>query len=232
MFWAIKSPIHWTTFVWRRGTHGRMPCGEQHQQTFGGAASLRHPVQVIEIRRAQPADDVTLGQLDIATWTDDVSPAPAPPAGTPFFNERTKPGDVLVAEVDGAVVGYAKLGPSTRLPSREHVLDLNGLTVDPNRRRIGAGRMLVDAAVEEARNRGARKLSLRVLAGNTGARALYEACGFVVEGVLREEFLLEGGYADDVFMARHLVDTEPVPTAEGTGSEGAITMVRPQRPLA
>lgn len=203
---------------------------EQHQQTFGGPASLRHPVQVIEIRRAQPADDATLRQLDIATWTGDVSPAP--PAGTPFFNDRTKLGDVLVAEVDGAVVGYAKLGRSTRLPSREHVLDLNGLTVDPNRRRIGAGRALVDAAVEEARNRGARKLSLRVLGGNTGARRLYEACGFVIEGVLREEFLLKGRYVDDVFMARHLVNTEPVPTAEGTGSEGAITMVRPERPLA
>lgn len=179
------------------------------------------------IRRAQPADDTILGQLDAATWTDDVSPAPAPPADTPFFNERTRPGDVLVAEVDGGVVGYAKLGRSTKLLSREHVLDLNGLTVDPNRRRIGVGRALVEASIEAARNRGARKLSLRVLGGNTGARALYEACGFVVEGVLREEFLLEGRYVDDVFMACHLVNEEPVPTTEGTGSNRATTSVRP-----
>jgi RimJ/RimL family protein N-acetyltransferase len=43
-----------------------------------------------------------------------------------------------------------------------------------------------------------------VLGGNAGARALYTACGFVVEGVLREEFWLGGRYVDDVLMARTL----------------------------
>jgi RimJ/RimL family protein N-acetyltransferase len=59
----------------------------------------------------------------------------------------------------------------------------------------------VRAAVDEARRRGARKLSLRVLATNPGARRLYERCGFVVEGVLREEFLLDEVFVDDVLMA-------------------------------
>lgn len=180
--------------------------------TFGGRAPLRHPVRVIAIRRSQRGDDTLLGHLDAVTWTDDVSPAPAPPAGTAFFNERTRPDDVLVAEVDGVIAGYGKLGRSITLPSHQHVLELNGLSVDPNRRRLGVGRQLIEAAVEEARNRGARKLSLRVLGGNNSARRLYEACGFVVEGILRDEFLLEGRYVDDVFMARHLVNAEPVPT--------------------
>jgi len=160
---------------------------------------------VITIRRAQPGDDPILRGLDAATWTDGVSPGPAPPAGTPFFNERTSPEDVLVAELDGAVIGYTKLGRSMRLASHRHVLELNGLSVDPNHRRNGAGRRLVEAAAEEAVRRGARKLSLRVLGGNIEARRLYEACGFEVEGVLRAEFLLGGHYVDDVFMARHLV---------------------------
>jgi ribosomal protein S18 acetylase RimI-like enzyme len=142
--------------------------------------------------------------LDAATWSDDVSPVPAPPAGTAFFNERTRPDDVLVAEVDGVVVGYAKLGQSIKFPSHAHVMELNGLSVDPNRRRNGVGRRLVEASLEEARHRGARKLSLHVLGGNTSARHLYEACGFVVEGVLRGEFFLAGGYVDDVLMACHL----------------------------
>jgi len=43
-----------------------------------------------------------------------------------------------------------------------------------------------------------------VLGPNSGARALYEACGFEVEGVLREEFFLDGRYVDDVQMARRL----------------------------
>jgi ribosomal protein S18 acetylase RimI-like enzyme len=180
---------------------------------------LRHPVRVISIRRAQLGDEEILAQLDAATWTDDVSPAPAPPVGTGFFNERTRPDDVLVAVIDALVVGYAKLGRSA-LPSRQHVLELNGLAVDPGRRRLGAGRQLVEAAIGEARERSARKLSLRVLGGNTGARQLYEACGFVVEGLLRDEFRLGGRYVDDVFMARYLVSEEPVPQTEGRAPTG------------
>jgi ribosomal protein S18 acetylase RimI-like enzyme len=188
--------------------------------TFGEPTYLRHPVRVISIRRAQLGDGEILEQLDAATWTDDVSPAPAPAVGTGFFNERTRPDDVLVAVIDGLVVGYAKLGRSSALPSHQHVLDVNGLTVDPSRRRLGAGRQLVEAAVEEARKRGARKCSLRVLGGNTSARRLYEACGFVVEGLLRDEFLLRGRYVDDVFMARYLVNEEPVPHTEGRAPNG------------
>jgi RimJ/RimL family protein N-acetyltransferase len=61
------------------------------------------------------------------------------------------------------------------------------------------------AAVDAATARGARKLTLRVLSSNAIARALYESCGFEVEGILRETFLLEGRYVDDVLMARRLI---------------------------
>ncbi|MEP7035051.1 MAG: GNAT family N-acetyltransferase [Dermatophilaceae bacterium] len=157
------------------------------------------------IRRAQPADDTILGQLDAATWTDDVSPAPAPPPGTPFFSDRTQPQDVIVADVDRIVVGYARISQPIALPSHQHVLALNGLAVDPRWQGQGVGRRLVEATVQEARERGARKLSLRVLGTNASARRLYEACGFMVEGTLRAEFLLEGRYIDDVFMALELI---------------------------
>ena len=48
---------------------------------------------------------------------------PAPPVGTAFFSERTRPDEVLVAEVDGVVVGYAKLSQSIALPSHAHAKD-------------------------------------------------------------------------------------------------------------
>lgn len=166
--------------------------------------SLRHPVPMFAIRKARPQDDTNLRQVDAATWTADVSPGPAPLVDTAFFCEQTRPDDVLVAEVDDAVVGYAKLSQSLMIPSHDHVLTLTGLAVEPQRQRNGAGRRLVEAAIEEAQARGAHKLSLRVLGPNTSARLLYEACGFVVEGILRAEFLLNGGYVDDVLMARQL----------------------------
>jgi ribosomal protein S18 acetylase RimI-like enzyme len=160
------------------------------------------------VRPARPSDESELARIDLATWTPSSSPAPPPdePARYAFFDERTTPGDVLVAEVDGAVAGYVKLRPVSPLPSHAHVLQIGGLAVDPGRQGHGAGQALVEAAVREAQVRGARKLTLRVLGRNAAARRLYERCGFVVEGVLEREFLLEGTYVDDVFMAVHLTD--------------------------
>ncbi|CAM5537162.1 GNAT family N-acetyltransferase OS=Streptomyces alboniger OX=132473 GN=CP975_09635 PE=4 SV=1 [Streptomyces alboniger] len=71
-------------------------------------------------------------------------------------------------------------------------------------RGAGVGRALLRAAQEEARLQGARRLTLRVLGHNAPARKLYESEGFVVEGILPEEFLLEGAYVDDVLMGRTL----------------------------
>lgn len=162
---------------------------------------------VIEIRQGRPEDDVALRRVDTATWTAEVSPAPAPSAAAAFFNAGTDPGDVLVGIVGGSVCGYAKLGQPIALPSHRHVMELSGLAVAPAQQRLGVGRCLVEAAVEEARGRGARKLSLRVLGPNIRARGLYETCGFVVEGLLSSEFLLDDRYVDDVLMARNLVIT-------------------------
>jgi predicted N-acetyltransferase YhbS len=110
-----------------------------------------------------------------------VAPAPLWPEDVDFFGQQP-PEDVLVAEVDGAVVGYVKLRRPTDLPSHRHVLQVNGLAVDPTVQRRGVGRTLLVAAIDEARRRGARRLTLHVLGSNPGALALYAACGFVVEG--------------------------------------------------
>ena len=108
---------------------------------------LRHPVPVLAIRKARPQDDTILRRVDAATWTADVSPGPAPPVGTAFFSDQTRLDDVLVAEVEGVVVGYTKLSQSLAIPPHDHVLTLNELAVDPQRQRHGAGRRLVEAAI-------------------------------------------------------------------------------------
>jgi ribosomal protein S18 acetylase RimI-like enzyme len=158
---------------------------------------------VISIRAAVPADGPHLVALDRATWSEESAVLPLWPEDTDFF-ERRSPDDVLVAEQEGRAVGYTILGRPTPLECNRHVLHVQGLTVDPACQRQGIGRALLEAAVVEATRRGARKLGLRVLGGNATAQALYAACGFAVEGVLREEFWLGGRYVDDVLMARPL----------------------------
>jgi ribosomal protein S18 acetylase RimI-like enzyme len=158
---------------------------------------------MVTVRSARESDSRALAAVDQETWSPQVSPAPRPAPGSPFA-DRDRLRDIIVAEVDGEVAGYVALTQTIPLASHSHVLEINGLAVSPRRQGAGVGRRLIEEAKTEAEKRGASKLTLRVLAPNTGARALYEACGFRVEGVLEGEFLLEGRATDDVLMACHL----------------------------
>ncbi|MEV5984030.1 GNAT family N-acetyltransferase [Streptomyces sp. NPDC052051] len=157
------------------------------------------------IRHATLDDEEALSRLDRATWSPlhAVQPRPEPPY-KPFFDGRRAVRDYLVAELDGAVVGYIVLVVPTSLACNAHVRQIQGLAVAEEARGAGVGRALLRAAQDEARRLGARRLTLRVLGHNTPARRLYESEGFVVEGVLPEEFLLDGRYVDDVMMGRSL----------------------------
>ncbi|WP_405879299.1 GNAT family N-acetyltransferase [Streptomyces sp. NBC_01136] len=160
---------------------------------------------VPHIRLATLDDEDALGRLDRATWSTlhAVQPRPQPPY-EPFYDERFGPRDHLVADLDGTLVGYIRLGYPTSLACNSHVRQIQGLVVAEEARGAGLGRALLRAAQDEARRHGARRISLRVLGHNTPARKLYESEGFVVEGVLPEEFLLAGEYVDDVLMGRCL----------------------------
>ena len=92
---------------------------------------------------------------------------------------------MLVADC-GRIVGYVRLRHPGPLPSNRHVLQVNGVAVDPAYRRRGIARALLDAAIDEAGHAGTAA-TLRVFAPNAAARALYDAAGFEVEGVLRVE---------------------------------------------
>jgi ribosomal protein S18 acetylase RimI-like enzyme len=76
------------------------------------------------------------------------------------------------AERGGPAVGFV----GTR--SRNGVLEISGLAVDPAHQRAGLGRALVRAAVRSARRRGFDLVSLHVSTGNTAAIALYTSEGF------------------------------------------------------
>jgi len=83
-------------------------------------------------------------------------------------------GQVIVAEIEGEIVGFAAVVGG----------ELDGLFVEPDLWGGGIGRVLVDAATHEARKRG---LALKVIA-NPRARRFYENCGFSVEGEEQTRF--------------------------------------------
>src|SRR5690348_13320734 len=152
-------------------------------------------------------DQAALTEVDTLAWSADSGfPSTLAPGARDgfFFSTDTPPEAHLVAELDGSMVGYIRLKPPTRLPENAHVIQVQGLAVHPAARRHGAAGSLLDAAEKQLRDRGIRKLSLRVLSTNEAAIRLYERHGFAREGVLLEEFYINGRYVDDVQMAKQL----------------------------
>lgn len=112
----------------------------------------------------------------------DPATAADPFEGGATVRTATAADERALRELDGAVVGYARLAPATPLPESRHVLAVNGLAVLPAVRGRGVARSLLTAVERRAREGGVTKLSLRVFATNGPARRLYERAGLVVEG--------------------------------------------------
>lgn len=164
------------------------------------------PLDDLTIRRAVAADDRALSDLDRAVWSSLSEVGPRPAAGAGVFDERKGPDQFLIADQGGRLVGYIRQVPPTSLACNQHVRQIQGFAVDPALRGKGIGRALIEAACAAARDQGTRRITLRVLGHNLPARRLYEYCGFTVEGVLPEQFWLDGRYVDDVLMGRRLED--------------------------
>lgn len=85
----------------------------------------------------------------------------------------------LVAEVDGAPIGLAWGRIEASSPE---VANLYQMWVAPSHRRIGAGRLLLEAVIGWARAANVRWLVLGVTCGDTPARQLYSRAGFEPDG--------------------------------------------------
>ncbi len=171
------------------------------------------PVSPVEVRAARASDEAQLARLDRISWSPlSGFPSVIQQAGSVFFLTESPPQAFLVAEIDGVVVGYIRLGSPSPLPENAHVISVLGLAVAPEARRRGVATALLRAAEERARERGARKLSLRTFSTNPQAIRLYTRFGFEREGLLRAEFLIEGHYVDDLLLAKYLTGRP----AEGT----------------
>ena len=156
----------------------------------------------VQTRRAAPADDRALAVLDAEAWPLELQVVPPQDAAEPFFGPRRAPQDVIVATLDGTVVGYARIGRHMPIASNEHVLHFEALAVAPAARGLGVGSRLIEAMIDEARARGARKFGLRALSTNEQAIRLYQRYGFREEGRLIDEIRLpDGSFAHDVWFA-------------------------------
>jgi ribosomal protein S18 acetylase RimI-like enzyme len=87
---------------------------------------------------------------------------------------------VLIAEADGATLGYAYAGleGADWMALRGPAGVIYDLVVDPERRREGIGRTLLDATLAALTDRGAPRVVLSTATQNEAAQRLFATTGF------------------------------------------------------
>lgn len=98
----------------------------------------------------------------------------------------------MVAEIDGAIVGFTAFGACRdhdTAPSTGEVIAIN---LHPSHWRRGIGRDLLEQTLSRLRDRGFADASLWVLHGNANARRFYEALGWHADGAEKRDDKLTG----------------------------------------
>ena len=106
---------------------------------------------------------------------------------------------VLVAVEDGAVLGYAAIGPYRDFDGYRHTVE-NSVYVREDRRGGGIGAALLAALCDRARTGGVHVMIAAIEAGNTGSIRLHENHGFERVGLLKEVGVKFGTWLDLVFL--------------------------------
>lgn len=129
----------------------------------------------VKIRPAVPGDYEALARLDRESM------------GYDYPLEKTKEqlekllsdgrNGIFVAEAAGEVVGYVHLVDYDLLYS-DPMKNIMGIAVDPSCRRLGIGRMLLEAGENWAKETGAAGVRLVSGETRTGAHAFYRSLGY------------------------------------------------------
>jgi ribosomal protein S18 acetylase RimI-like enzyme len=130
------------------------------------------------VRRATAADAAEVARLMYDFNTEFDEPIPEVPVLAERYAELLESGDLTVLLIGEGPDGFAQLRCRPWVYSRDLDAYLEELYVVPARRGQGLGRTLLEAAMEEARGRGAVHFELTTAETDTSARRLYDSAGF------------------------------------------------------
>ena len=133
---------------------------------------------VHHVRLADGDDAAVIGRLLYDFNREFDEPTPAPAALAERLRQLIDGGDTLVVLAGQGPDGLAVLRFRAAIWSRGLECYLAELYVAPASRGRGLGRALMEAALSEARLRGADSMDIGVDEPDTAARRLYESLGF------------------------------------------------------
>lgn len=155
-------------------THG----GSGH----GSEGSTGH---ILRVREALPVEYETVGWLTVAAFRGVADSTLSDGYAAELGDVASRAGDalLLVAEVDGEVVGSVAYVPDSHSPLAEWLgpgeAGIRMLAVAPQAQGAGAGAALVEACVERATAGGRSALALYSTEAMHSAHRLYLRAGFV-----------------------------------------------------
>lgn len=164
----------------------------------------------VDYRKATPDDAAALAELGARTFTHTFGHLYQPSDLEIFLQNHTPDNwekelndpafEVRVAEQDGRMVGYVKLGPP-HLPfePRGEAAELRQLYVVEELKGQGVADALINWVIERARDKRADYLYLSVFTENHRARRFYEKYGFEPEGTYA---FMVGTHADEDIVMR------------------------------
>jgi ribosomal protein S18 acetylase RimI-like enzyme len=160
----------------------------------------------MQIRIATAADAALLAELSERTFRETFAADNTPENMAAYlasaFSESIQAAELadeatifLIAEIEGAPVGYAKL----QLDG-DDTIEINRLYAATERIGSGVGAALMQASLDEASRRGREKVWLAVWDQNQRARAFYQKWGF--EQVGSKPFVLGDDVQTDLVLTR------------------------------
>lgn len=181
----------------------------------------REILAAVRLRRAKLSDlpvitDIYNEAVCASTATFDTEPKRVEER-VQWFNDHDDTHPILVAEIDGMVVGWSSLSRW----SERRAYDLTAETssyVTTQYRGKGIGRKLKEAMIEEAWRLGFHTLLARIVAGNDESLHLNESLGFVRVGTMKEVGLKFGRFLDVHIFQKMLHEGGP---AEHSDIDGA-----------
>ena len=120
-----------------------------------------------------------------------------------MWNGVHLPAPRLVAERDGAVVGWVAVSPVSRRPAYRGVVE-HSIYVDSAARRTGVGKTLLEALVVEAPAQRIWTIQTSVIDSNEASIRLHEGLGFRVVGRRERIAQLDGAWLDTLLLELRL----------------------------
>lgn len=120
-----------------------------------------------------------------------------------WLDQRSGAMAVVVAEIDGHVVGFASLSPYRDRPAYATTVE-DSVYVHADFRGQGIARALVAEILDIASTRGFHAVMARIVGGHDASISLHSSLGFEIVGTEREVGRKFGKWLDVVIMQRML----------------------------